>query len=124
MSDKSLREPDVNGGLILALSILGLLLCGPLTLVSWIMANSAIRTLDFYPSSSQRGLVKAGQIISIIGLILWILIVVVKVNERTQRMRGYDSSYGANITINGRPADPNSRHDRFMIDAVSPGRTR
>ncbi|MBB6050979.1 hypothetical protein [Armatimonas rosea] len=124
MSDSKQIEPQVNGGLILALSILGLLLCGPLTIVSWLMANGALRTLWNYPHSGQRGLAQAGQVISIIGMILWVLIIgakVIALNERGQRA---NRSYGANITIDGRPANPNSLRDRILIDSVSGGRGR
>lgn len=97
MSYSKQNEPQVNGGLILALSILGLLLCGPLTIVSWIMANGALRTLENHPQSSQRGLAQAGQIISIIGMILWILVVGVKMGARNQELQRANRSYGANL---------------------------
>jgi mannose/fructose/N-acetylgalactosamine-specific phosphotransferase system component IIC len=97
MSDSKQNEPQVNGGLILALSILGLLLCGPLTIVSWIMANEALRCLWNYPHSGQRGLVRAGQIISVVGMLLWILVVGVKMGARNQGSQRANRSYGASL---------------------------
>lgn len=90
------NEPEVNGGLILALSILGLLLCGPLALVSWLMSNQASRTLDGYPGLSQRGLVQASKIISVIGIFLWLLIASVRLGTKwgpTQRSSWSGSAY-------------------------------
>ncbi|WP_309708263.1 hypothetical protein [Armatimonas sp.] len=111
------REPGVNGGLILALSILGLLLCGPLTIISWIMANAALRTLDYHPGSSQRGLVQAGQIISIVGIVLWVLFAWTRLSNLPSQRSYMPTTYiggkpvesvGGRVYVNGKPADPST----------------
>lgn len=115
-TNETTPEPAVNGGLILALSILGLLLCGPLTIASWLMANGALRSLQNYPYSSQRGLAQAGQVISIIGFGIWIVLAFVQIaalQARTTRTTAprYTiggkpmESVGGRVYIDGKPAD-------------------
>jgi hypothetical protein len=75
-SDYSAPAPAVNGTLILALGLVGLLTaCAPCGIAAWIMGNGAMATLDQYPNSdqSQRGTVNAGRIVGIISTILWVL---------------------------------------------------
>lgn len=63
-----------QGTLILVLGILGLLCCGILAPVAWIMGNNAISEIDRDPAGySNRGLVQAGRICGIVGTALWII---------------------------------------------------
>ncbi|WP_395093536.1 hypothetical protein [Armatimonas sp.] len=128
MSNTSPREPEVNGGLILALSILGLLLCGPLTIVSWIMANAALRTLDHHPSSSQRGLVQAGQIISIIGIVLWVFFAYTRLSAPSPRRLSSPTTFiggksvqsqGGRVYVDGKPADPSTPEGSLALHLQS-----
>ncbi len=61
---------QVNGGMILTLGILSILLCNILGPFAWIMGNSAVAAIDRGEADpSQRGSVNAGRICGIIGTV-------------------------------------------------------
>jgi hypothetical protein len=63
-----------RGAVILTLGILGLVICGPLAIVAWVMGSNdmaSIRRREMDPSG--EGLTRAGQILGIIGTIFFIL---------------------------------------------------
>ena len=67
-----------HGTLILVLGILGLVVCGPLGIVAWVMGANDIKemnagTLD----PSGRGTTNAGKICGIIATILMIIAVII-----------------------------------------------
>lgn len=70
-------RPAVNhpqGTTVLVLGILGLVCCGVLGPVAWIMGNSAMREIDANPAAySNRGSVQAGRILGIIATVLLVL---------------------------------------------------
>jgi len=74
-----------RGGMILALGILGLIICFVIGIVAWVMGGNDLREMDAgRMDPSGRGLTQAGKILGIvavaiqlIGLTLWILMVVV-----------------------------------------------
>lgn len=56
---------------VLVLGILSLVLCTPLGVVAWILANGALKQIDANPGAySGRGMVQAGKILGIIGVAL------------------------------------------------------
>jgi hypothetical protein len=60
-----------RGTLILILGILGLVVCGPLAIVAWLLGSSDLKEMDAGSmDSSGRGLTNAGKICGIIGTIL------------------------------------------------------
>lgn len=62
---------------ILVLGILGLVCCGPVGIAAWVMGNKALREIDANPTAYQgRGMVKAGQILGIIAVVLMVLAIV------------------------------------------------
>lgn len=66
-------EPH-RGGLILTLAILGLIICGPMALVAWIMSASDLKKIQHGTmDKSGYGMTLAGMVVGIIGTILWIL---------------------------------------------------
>lgn len=57
---------------ILVLGIIGILCCGPLSIVAWIMGQNEINAIDGgRRDPSQRGTANAGRIIGIVGTVLW-----------------------------------------------------
>jgi hypothetical protein len=64
--------PDVDTGATLALilSIVGLVVCQPLNIVSLIMSNNAARKVQETGKYQDQGQVKAAKIISIVGIVL------------------------------------------------------
>lgn len=61
----------INGTLILVLGILGLVVCGFLAPVAWVMGNNAIKTPGAPPD--QVNLANIGRILGIIGTVFIIL---------------------------------------------------
>src|SRR5699024_6481192 len=63
-----------NGTTILVLGILGLVLCAPLGIVSWVMGNKAMKEIDASGVTYiNRGNIQAGKIIGIVAVVLWAL---------------------------------------------------
>lgn len=63
-----------NGTTILVLGIVGLVLCAPLGIVSWVMGNKALKEIDASGRTyTNRGNIQAGKIIGIIAVVLWVL---------------------------------------------------
>ncbi|HYZ98847.1 MAG TPA: DUF4190 domain-containing protein [Acidimicrobiales bacterium] len=63
-----------QGTTILVLGILSLLICSPLGLVAWIMANNALAEIDRDPGAySNRGMIAAGRICGIIATVFLVL---------------------------------------------------
>lgn len=63
-----------SGTVVLVLGILGLLVCGPLGIVAWVMGNNALKEIDDSSAVyTNRGTVQAGKILGIIATILMIL---------------------------------------------------
>ena len=68
--------PTTNAVLALVLSILGILMCSICTaLPGLIVANGALATTNQYPGHPDQGMAKAAQIISWIGICLFVLVV-------------------------------------------------
>ncbi|MEI6913927.1 MAG: hypothetical protein WCL39_02225 [Armatimonadota bacterium] len=62
--------------MVLALGIIGLLICGPLSIAAWVMAASDMPQMDSGAMDpTGRGLTQAGLICGIVGTLGWILIV-------------------------------------------------
>lgn len=67
--------PTTNAVLALVLGILGLVMCSVCTAVpGLILANGALATTSQYPGHPDQGMAKAAQIISWIGIGLFILV--------------------------------------------------
>ncbi len=67
-----------QGTTILVLGILGIVICGILAPIAWVMGNNAIKEIDRNPSAySNRGTVNAGRILGIIGTVLWAIGIIV-----------------------------------------------
>lgn len=63
-----------NPTLILVLGILSIVVCGPLGIAAWIMGNNALRELDQgFGDPNSRGLIVAGRVLGIIGVVLTIV---------------------------------------------------
>ena len=68
--------PTTNAVLALVLSILGIVMCSICTaLPGLIIANGALATTKQYPGHPDQGMAKAAQIISWIGIGLFVLVV-------------------------------------------------
>ena len=68
--------PTTNAVLALVLSILGIVMCSICTaLPGLIVANGALATTTQYPGHPDQGMAKAAQIISWIGIGLFVLLV-------------------------------------------------
>lgn len=73
-------QPHPQGTAVLALGIIGLIACGILAPVAWVMGSNALREIDRNPSAySNRGTVQAGMVLGIVGTILWILGIILTV---------------------------------------------
>jgi hypothetical protein len=67
-----------RGGVILALGIIGLVVCHPLGIAAWIMGKNDLAEMDRgYMDSSGRDLTKAGQILGIVATALMIFQLVI-----------------------------------------------
>jgi hypothetical protein len=63
-----------RGTLILVLGILGLIICGPLAIVAWILGSGDLKEMDAGTMDpAGRGNTQAGRICGIIGTILLII---------------------------------------------------
>ena len=59
---------------ILVLGILGLICCGPLGIVAWVMGNNELQAIDAgRRDPNNRGTANAGRIIGMIAVGLWAL---------------------------------------------------
>ena len=68
--------PTTNAVLALVLSILGIVMCSVCTAIpGLIVANGALATTNQYPGHPDQGMAKAAQIISWIGIGLFVLVV-------------------------------------------------
>ena len=68
--------PTTNAVLALVLSILGIVICSICTAIpGLIVANGALATTNQYPGHPDQGMAKAAQIISWIGIGLFVLVV-------------------------------------------------
>jgi len=73
-----------RGGVVLALGILGLVVCFILGIIAWVMGNKDLREIDAGTMDpSGRGLTKAGKIcgmvsviLQLIGLVIWLMVVI------------------------------------------------
>jgi len=76
-----------RGTVILVLGILGLIICGPLGIIAWVMGSADLKEMDAGTmDSSGRGATQAGKIcgmiagiLMVIGIIIGVLIVVLGV---------------------------------------------
>lgn len=67
-----------RGTLILVLGILGLVVCGPLAIVAWVMGSGDLKQIDAGTMDpAGRGTTQAGKICGIIGTVLLIIGLVV-----------------------------------------------
>ena len=67
-----------RGGIVLALGILGIVVCFICGIIAWVMGNNDIREMNAGTmDSSGRGLTQAGKICGMISVILWIVGLVV-----------------------------------------------
>jgi hypothetical protein len=63
-----------RGTLILVFGILGLVVCGPLAIVAWVMGSGDLKQIDAGTMDpAGRGTTQAGRICGIIGTVLLIL---------------------------------------------------
>jgi len=61
-----------QGTTILVLGILGILLCGVLAVIAWVMGNRAMKEIDANPAAyNNRQTVSIGRVLGIVGTILW-----------------------------------------------------
>jgi len=68
-----------RGGMILTFGILGILCCGPLGIVAWVMGASDLREIrGGRMDPSGRGLTQAGMVVGIIATIIFILMVLLQ----------------------------------------------
>jgi hypothetical protein len=67
------QDVDTGATLALILSIVGLLVCQPLNIVSLIMSNNAARKVQETGKYQDQSQVKAARIISIIGIVLLVI---------------------------------------------------
>ena len=66
-----------RAGTILALGIIGLIICGPLCIAAWLMGDSDIREMDAgIMDKSGRSTTSTGRALGVLGSILWILAIV------------------------------------------------
>lgn len=66
-----------RAGTILALGLIGLLVCGPLCLAAWLMGDSDIREMEAgLMDASGRSTTGTGRALGIIGTIIWIIAIV------------------------------------------------
>jgi len=64
----------INGTMILVFGILGIVCCGILAPIAWVMGNNALKTIDAGQGDpSQRQTVVVGRILGIIGTVLIVL---------------------------------------------------
>lgn len=69
-----------RGGLILGLGLVGLLCCGILGLVAFVMGSSDLKAMDSgQMDPSGRGMTNAGRIIGLIAVILWVITVILSI---------------------------------------------
>ncbi len=69
-----------RGTLILILGILGIIICGPLAIVAWVMGSGDLKQMDAGTMDpAGRGTTQGGYICGIIGTILFILALVLVV---------------------------------------------
>jgi len=69
-----------RGTLILVLGILGLVICGPLGIVAWVMGSGDLKEIDAGTMDpAGRGTTQAGKICGIIATILMIIGVIVAI---------------------------------------------
>lgn len=67
-----------RGGVVLALGILGLVVCFICGIIAWVMGNNDLREMDAgLMDPSGRGLTKAGKICGMISVILVIAVLVI-----------------------------------------------
>lgn len=65
-----------RGGVVLALGIIGLVLCTICGIIAWVMGNNDLRQMDAgIMDPSGRGLTKAGKICGMISVILAIVVI-------------------------------------------------
>jgi hypothetical protein len=66
-----------RAGTILALGIIGLIICGPLCIAAWLMGDSDIREMDAgIMDKSGRSTTSTGRALGVLGSILWIIAIV------------------------------------------------
>jgi hypothetical protein len=69
----SVPRAHPQGTIILVLGLLGILICGILAPIAWIMGNSALAEIDRNPSAyTNRSTVQVGRVLGIVGTVLWI----------------------------------------------------
>jgi hypothetical protein len=63
-----------RGGIVLALGILGIVVCFICGIIAWVMGKNDLREMDAgIMDPSGRGLTQAGKICGMISVILWIV---------------------------------------------------
>lgn len=63
-----------RGGAVLALGILGIVVCFICGIIAWVMGNNDLREMDEGTmDASGRGLTQAGKICGMISVILWLV---------------------------------------------------
>ena len=73
-------QPHPRGTLVLVLGILGVLCCGVAGIVAIVMGKQALDEIDANPSAyNNRGMVQAGFVLGIIGVVLWAIGIVVRI---------------------------------------------
>ena len=68
---RSLRQEPHRGGAILALGIIGLVVCQICSIIAWVMANTDLPKMrDGRMDPEGEGLTSAGKILGIIGVVM------------------------------------------------------
>jgi hypothetical protein len=66
-----------RAGTILALGLIGLLVCGPLCIAAWVMGDSDIREMDAgLMDKSGRDTTSTGRTLGVLGSIIWLVIII------------------------------------------------
>lgn len=64
----------------LVLGILGILCCGILAPIAWVLGTNSLKAIEQSGGAyGGEGLARAGQILGIIGTVLWVVAVVVRI---------------------------------------------
>ncbi len=76
-SEQAAYPENSQATTILVLGIIGLICCGPLGIVAWVMGQNEIQAIDAgRRDPTNRGTANAGRIIGIVATVLWAVSIV------------------------------------------------